>query len=412
MKKTNLFLLCLILFIGAQSSVISQSSIFIVGAFIISGIIFLSRNLKLDRFYIIFTLGYFILSIPYYFIFDYVDTLYVVYFYILLSYAYLTIKILKYDFFEIFHQVVYILAFISLPFFILQIINFDFTFSLVGLIQNSFSFLEFNNDVFANNLFFSMESDGAMFRNSGFAWEPKGFANFLILAIIINSILYDFKINKKMIILVIALITTFSTVGYIVLFTGFAGFLFINNKIKIYYVIIAFIVFLIVLISENDFIFDKVSNEIYTMQDQADMIYDKRFFESRSLGRFGSLLVDYNDFIKHPIFGYGIQRKDTSRIQLRTQAKYNYTKLVRVNGFSDRLVTFGLVGILFYIISLYKGFKRYLLYYNKKGAVFILFIFLMIEFATTLTTDPFWMMFLFLFLINEKRPNKLDIKNG
>ena len=324
----------------------------------------------------------------------------------------MTIKILKYDFFEIFHQVVYILAFISLPFFILQIINFDFTFSLVGLIQNSFSFLEFNNDVFANNLFFSMESDGAMFRNSGFAWEPKGFANFLILAIIINSILYDFKINKKMIILVIALITTFSTVGYIVLFTGFAGFLFINNKIKIYYVIIAFIVFLIVLISENDFIFDKVSNEIYTMQDQADMIYDKRFFESRSLGRFGSLLVDYNDFIKHPIFGYGIQRKDTSRIQLRTQAKYNYTKLVRVNGFSDRLVTFGLVGILFYIISLYRGFKRYLLYYNKKGAVFILFIFLMIEFATTLTTDPFWMMFLFLFLINEKRPNKLDIKNG
>ncbi len=405
MKKTNLFLLCLILFISAQSSVISQSSIFIVGAFIISGIIFLSRNLKLDRFYIIFTLGYFILSIPYYFIFDYVDTLYVVYFYILLSYAYLTIKILKYDFFEIFHQVVYILAFISLPFFILQIINFDFTFSLVGLIQNSFSFLEFNNDVFANNLFFSIEADGAMFRNSGFAWEPKGFANFLILAIIINSVLYSFKINKKMIILIIALITTFSTVGYIVLFTGFAGFLFINNKIKIYYVIIAFIVFLIVLISENDFIFDKVSNEIYTMQDQADMIYDKRFFESRSLGRFGSLLVDYNDFIKHPIFGYGIQRKDTSRIQLRTQAKYNYTKLVRVNGFSDRLVTFGMVGMLFYMIMIYKGFRRYLIHHNKKGAVFILLIFLMIEFATTLTTDPFWMMFLFLFTV--KKPIKL-----
>ena len=411
MKKTNLFLLCLILFISAQSSVVSQSSICIVGAFIISGIIFISQNLKLDRFYIFFTLGYFLLSIPYYFIFHYVDTLYVVYFYILLSYAYLTIKILKYDFFKIFHQVVYILAFISLPFFMLQLINFDFTFNLVGLIQNNISFLEFNNDIFVNNFLFSIEANGAMYRNSGFAWEPKGFANFLILAIIINSVLYNFKSNKKMIILIIALITTFSTVGYIILFTGFAGFLFINNKIKIYYLIIAFIVFLIVLISENDFIFNKVSNEIYTMQDQADMVYDKRFFESRSLGRFGSLLVDYNDFIKHPIFGYGIQRKDTSRIQLRTQAKYNYTKLVRVNGFSDRLVTFGIIGMLFYVIMIYKGVKKYLLYHKKKGAMFIVLIFLMIEFATTLTTDPFWMIFLFLYLI-DKKENKLNTENG
>ena len=397
MERTNLFLLCLILFISAQSSVVSQSPIFILGAFIISIIIFFSRSLVLDKFYIIFTLGYFILAIQYFFIFDYVDTLYIVYYYVLLTYAYLTIKILKYDFFKIFHQVVYILAFISLPFFTLQIINYEFTFSLVGIIQNSFSFLEFNNDVFANNLFFSIESDGAMYRNSGFAWEPKGFANFLILAIIINSVMYDFKINKKMIILIIALITTFSTVGYIILFTSFAGFLFINNKIKIYYAVIAFIVFSIILISENDFIFDKVSNEIYTMHDQAEMVYDKRFFESRSLGRFGSFVVDYRDFIKHPIFGYGIQRKDTSRIQLRTQAKYNYTKLVRVNGFSDRLVTFGMIGILFYMIMVYKGFKKYLLNYNKRGAIFILLTFLMIEFATTLTTDPFWMIFLFLF---------------
>ena len=405
MERTNLFLVCLILFIGAQSSILSQSPIFILGSSFLSLVVFMSRGLKVDRFYIFFSLVYFFLSIPYYLIFNYVDTLYVVYFYILLTYAYLTIRILEYDFFKIFHQVVYILAVISLPFFLIQLINFDFAFTLVGVFQNNFSFLEFNNDVFANNLLFSIEADGAIYRNSGFAWEPKGFSNFLILAIIINSVLYDFKINKKIIILVIALLTTFSTVGYIVLFTGFAGFLIINNKVGIHYVIVAVIVVLSVLINENDFIFDKVSNEIYTMRDQADMIYDKRFFESRSLGRFGSLLIDYNDFLQHPVFGYGIQRKDTSKTQLRTQAKYNYTKLVRVNGLSDRLVTFGLVGMLFYIISIYVGFRRYLLYHNKKGAFFILMIFLMIEFATNLLTDPIWMIFLFLFTVKE--PTKL-----
>ena len=405
MERTNLFLVCLILFIGAQSSILSQSPIFILGSSFLSLVVFMLRGLKVDRFYIFFSLVYFFLSIPYYLIFNYVDTLYVVYFYILLTYAYLTIRILEYDFFKIFHQVVYILAVISLPFFLIQLINFDFAFTLVGVFQNNFSFLEFNNDVFANNFLFSIEADGAIYRNSGFAWEPKGFSNFLILAIIINSVLYDFKINKKIIILVIALLTTFSTVGYIVLFTGFAGFLIINNKVGIHYVIVAVIVVLSVLINENDFIFDKVSNEIYTMRDQADMIYDKRFFESRSLGRFGSLLIDYNDFLQHPVFGYGIQRKDTSKTQLRTQAKYNYTKLVRVNGLSDRLVTFGLVGMLFYIISIYVGFRRYLFYHNKKGAFFILMIFLMIEFATNLLTDPIWMIFLFLFTVKE--PTKL-----
>ena len=107
------------------------------------------------------------------------------------------------------------------------------------------------------------------------------------------------------------------------------------------------------------------------------------------MGRFGSLVIDFNDFIKHPIIGYGIQRRDTSKHQLRTQAKYNYTKLVRVNGFSDRLATFGVVGMLFYLTSIYLGFKRYLMFYNYRGQIWLLILFLMMEFATNLLTSPF-----------------------
>ena len=94
------------------------------------------------------------------------------------------------------------------------------------------------------------------------------------------------------------------------------------------------------------------------MEDQANMIYDKRYFKARSLGRFGSLMVDYNDFKEHPLLGYGMQRKD-GNIQLRTQSIYSDTKLVRVNGFSDRLVSFGIVGMFFYSLAIFLGFKRY-----------------------------------------------------
>ena len=298
-----------------------------------------------------------------------------------------------------------LLAFVSLPLFIFQLINLEFTFQIIGIFQNSFSFLEYNNDVFANNLFFTIDKTGAMYRNAGFAWEPKGFANFLIIAIVINTLLYNFKINKKIIILLIALMTTFSTAGYVILIICFSGFLFVNKKIKANYAIILLIMLFGVFISSSDFIFQKIEDEIYSVQDQTDKIYDKRYFKSRSLGRFGSLIVDYNDFIKYPITGYGIQRRDALKEQLRTQSKYNYTKLVRVNGFSDRLATFGIIGMLFYLIAIYSGFKKYLGFYNYRGSAWILLLFLMMEFATNLLTNPFWMVFLFLFLIKEKSKN-------
>jgi len=280
---------------------------------------------------------------------------------------------------------------------------FDSMFYFVGFLQNSISILEFKNEVFANNLLFTIDKTGAVYRNSGFAWEPKGFSNFLILAMIINTIINNFKLNKKMIVLIIALMTTFSTVGYIILFTGFFAYFVINKKIGLNFIIPLLILISGIFISNSDFIYKKIINEIYTMEDQADMIYDKRYFKSRSLGRFGSLLVDYNDFIKHPILGYGIYRKDSGFIQLRTQAKYANTKLVRVNGFSDRLATFGIVGMICYILAIFSGFRNYLKYYNHRGAFFILIIFIMIEFATNLLTDPFWMIFLFLGIINYDR---------
>ena len=252
---------------------------------------------------------------------------------------------------------------------------------------------------------------GAIYRNSGFAWEPKGFSNFLILAILVNTSLYSFKLNKKLVVFFVALLTTFSTVGYIILFTAFIIYLSINKKISIKYILPLICFIIAIFVSSSDFIYKKIYREVYTMNEQADMIYDRRYFKSRSLGRFGSLLIDYNDFLKHPILGYGIQRKDSGFKQLRTGSKYNDTKLVRVNGFSDRLVSFGLIGMIFYLFAIYKSFVNYFKYYNTKGAIVALLMFLMIEFATTLTTDPFWMIFFFLFLIKRNTTKNSKFSN-
>lgn len=406
MSKLTYFLVSLMLLISSKANVFSDSYIFIILCFLITFSLFLYKKIRFDKYYLYFGFFYFIISFCYYFIFDYVDLLYIFYYFLLLSYAYLTLKILKYDFFIALHNVIYFLASLSIPLYILQLIDLNFMFNLIGFFQHNISFLEFNNEIFANNLIFSIDRLGGDFRNSGFAWEPKGFANFLIIAIFINTNLYNFKINRKIIIFIIALITTFSTVGFIIISTTFVLYIFYNQKISKIGILLFSFLSILVLVLGNQLIFEKIKVEMAGVEKHVDRVYDKRTtFKQRSLGRFGSFIIDFNDFKKQPLIGYGIQRRDANRKQLRTESKYTYTKLVRVNGFSDRLASFGIVGIIFYISALFLGFRKYLKYYNNKGAIFMIISFFIIEFATNVLTDPLWMVFLFLFAINPREVN-------
>ena len=102
------------------------------------------------------------------------------------------------------------MAYISLPFFVLQLFDYQLAKVFVGLIENNLTFLNYRSDWYANNIIFTI-NDNAMFRNSGFAWEPKGFANLLVLGTIINLLINQFKFNRSIIVLTVALLTTLSS---------------------------------------------------------------------------------------------------------------------------------------------------------------------------------------------------------
>ena len=239
----------------------------------------------------------------------------------------------------------------------MQILAYDFLFDTIGLLQKNVSFLSFRNDRFANIFFFTIDGYGAKLRNSGFMWEPKGYANVLILAMIFNLIRHKFKItNKQFIVLFIALLTTQSTTGFLIVFLVFPLFYFVNTKkaSKLFFALVAIIS--ISLISQLGFMLDKIKYEL-TLTDEYETLVDtKRDYDrtSISLGRVGSFIVDFEDFKRRPIFGYGFQKDE------RTQNKW--IKLVRVNGFSDLLATYGLVGLVFYFIR-YQRFYKTLLGY-------------------------------------------------
>jgi len=399
-RKENFWVTFLLLFKSTQASVLAFSPITTILFLALVFHIFNKRKLKVDKLFIHFSIIYLLILFVYLFDFGSIDVVLSVYIYIKFLYAYLSIKIIGTSFFENFQKIVFYGALISIPLFIIQIIAYDLLFDIVGVFQKNISFLSFRNDRFANIFFFTIEGYGAQLRNSGFMWEPKGYANILILAIIFNLIQTKLKFfNKRILVYVLALITTFSTTGYLILFGLLPLFILSNKKIATR-IISSFIVLVgIFYILQLDFMLEKIKYEASLTDDHEKLLNTTQDYNrsSISLGRVGSLIVDFDDFRRRPIFGYGFQKEE------RTQNRW--IKLVRVNGFSDVMATYGTVGLLFYFIMYKRFFKKLLRFYNLKGTTILLAAILVIYFASTLTAHPLWMSFLFIHLIIPKNEN-------
>tara|TARA_Y100000996_G_C22521113_1_gene642498 strand:- start:251 stop:1471 length:1221 start_codon:yes stop_codon:yes gene_type:complete len=390
----NFLITLLLVYNSTYSSVIAFSYYTLVFSLIILIFIFLKNRLKIDPLFYKFSILFLLVSIYLYLTLPYFDTLLTGYNYLKFLYAYLSIKLIGANFFKNIVSIAYYGSIISFPFYILQLLNYDLAFSLVGFIQNSFDFLSWRNDQMANNIIFTINADGAL-RNSGFMWEPKGFASFIIIAIIFRLFLNNLVLfDKKIIVFFLAIISTFSTTGILALFL-ILTFYFINkNTIVLISIFPLFIIVSYSVFINSEILYKKILYEI-SLQNEYKTLLTKKDYESDiySLGRTGSLIVDFNDFIKKPIFGYGFTREN------RTQS--DYVKLVRVNGLSDLLAIYGL-GIIIFFYRHYIFLKLL----NTKKYKFLLIIFMTficIYFASTLTGHPFWTSLLFVNLITPKK---------
>jgi hypothetical protein len=387
--RENFILVALILFKSTQASVLAFAPETTVLALIYTCWIFYKRGLKVDNFILVLIYIYSGLNLYYLISFDENDFFLSFYILIKMIYAYLTIKIVRESFFPIYEKILYSLAIISFPLFVFQLFNYELLFKIVGILQNNISFLEYRNDRLANLFIFTLESHGSQTRNSGFAWEPKGFANFLLIAMFVNLILNNFRINKRLIIFFIALLTTLSTTGFIVAFILFPILLILNKRKKSIFLYIPITIISGLFFLSLDIGYEKIKKEIDGRDRYKELLADTREFESRSLGRFPSFILDFKDFLERPVLGYGFNR------EARTQSEY--TKLVRVNGVSDILATYGAVGFLIIFITTFLSFKSLMMLNNAKGNIIVFMIILVIYFATALTSHPFWMVFYFLF---------------
>jgi hypothetical protein len=138
-------------------------------------------------------------------------------------------------------------------------------------------------------------------RNSSMFWEPGVLQSYINIGIFLN--IYRIKnlwiSNKiKCLVLLVALITTFSTTGYLVAFIILVWHLITISKISLSgkFIMLSFLLFSgIYMYNTLFFLGAKIEAQVQRNIDSDDL----------DIGRFGSMLVDIPYIIKHPFFGNG-----------------------------------------------------------------------------------------------------------
>lgn len=188
-----------------------------------------------------------------------------------------------------------------------------------------------------------------LYRNPGFAWEAGGFAIFVNIALWFNLFLLR-KTNvfsKKNIIFIIAIATTLSTTGYIVMFFILMTF-FIQSTSKRLTQIIYLIIFTILSITifqNQEFLSKKINNQLE--------------HASKSQNRFGSAILDINDWKERPLFGWS--RNDEI---IKNVKQYTIYDLHRPNGLTNLLRSYGILYFLIVMLLLFNSSKQMCLGYH------------------------------------------------
>ena len=172
------------------------------------------------------------------------------------------------------------------------------------------------------------------FRNSGMFWEPGAFAIYLVLALLLLVGNFSFFAKRPIVsvVLISAILTTFSTTGYITLFAVIVAFLFRRTSLKSFILTLPLIAMVMVgaaiSFTKFEFLGAKIQSQSVTAQE-----LNGEFGNSR----FQSLIFDSHYIMKHPMIGNGLHQKT----RYADHPWLHDEQLGHGNGFSNFLASFG-----------------------------------------------------------------------
>lgn len=325
--------------------------------------------------------------------------------------TYIAVKAFKLNFFRIYEVLVYYLAIIGLLFWFIQIAaGGDTLYNIFGQIGSidTFSVVTgggLNVILYSvQPLSFMTASSLPIPRNCGFAWEPGGFAVYICLAIFINIFLSKSqkKFNKRFWILLLALITTQSTTGYIIFIIIMFFYLYQVN-FKIVLVALPLLLGILIFLATLPFMTEKIINLIEETA-KAELIVEQSIGSenTRTPQRFSSFLIAIRDFKENPLFGFGGHDEE------RWFNKIN-ANVAPISGIGNLLAQYGLTGFIFFMVLLMRSSVFISKIYNYKGSLLLFIIVLLITISYSIIFDPvimsFWMFSFFEYQNNSLNNN-------
>lgn len=270
----------------------------------------------------------------------------------LVGISYFMVKVLQEKFVDYFVTVMYYIAIVSLvffiPFFLLPSLERVFIYNIAPLFRP----LDIAHSGHVTILVYNFSHIG---RNCGPFWEPGAFAGYLLLAFMLNFVKEQYKYTKKNIFIFLALFTTFSTTGFLALFT----FLFsvYYKKFKYIFVKVFVAISLIALGTYAYFAFDFLGQKIE--EQIARETSKQEFYNTRDTGRFLTILRDLKDLEGHEWVGRG------SNVATRFGKTFK-SYVLRSVGLTDAIVKFGIPFFFFMYFLLSKSMCNYVSYASAR----------------------------------------------
>ena len=240
-----------------------------------------------------------------------------------------------------FCNVIYYLTIYSLIIFILCIIfpSLGGAFPLIGRFHDTPASI--------HNALLSVIIYGSQFpRNFGITWEPGAFALLLCVAVFCSVFCFETINKKRMVVYILGIVSTFSTMGYIVLAAIFAAYLFMKSNKNIAFVL------LLVLIAFGTF-------QIPFMQELTFGKLEGLFSASDNISetttaRLNAIVYPGMAFLHNPFIGVGYKEFKVINETLCNNVATNTI----LNWFAIYGIMLGLPFLLQYLYSIYRFLKN------------------------------------------------------
>ncbi|MEG2599729.1 MAG: hypothetical protein RSA66_09685 [Muribaculaceae bacterium] len=228
----------------------------------------------------------------------------------------------------------------------------------------------------------------SMLKNCGPFWEPGMFAVMLNLALFLNIFVLK-NTGRNNIILIVAIITTFSTAGYIILSFIFIAHSFYSKSKWSFIITLAISVGFIYFTWNLDFMWNKFYND----------------FESAStndLTRFGAF-YKHIKILKENLFLGG----NLSGVTIDNETG------ILANGISNIFIAWGIIGGTLYYIFMFLSCKKQLSNNQMDDSLYIVYFILLIllAFSQTVTTSLLYYVILMLGLTKQSNKNLINEPN-